>query len=141
MTANHSDRSGRKSGDAADRVRGLCRHPRRLIGRPPGTPGLERAAGADDIRAADALAGEDSCRDWSRHVATGRRCNLLDASNMLFDGRACYQIFFAELGFDPAGKEVLFCTISLDAARRPGVPVGNLIRLIREAESRHASVS
>ena len=59
-------------------------------------------------------------RDRSRHVATGRRCNLLDVSNMLLNGRSCDEIFFAELGFDPTRGEMLFCAISLNAARRAG---------------------
>ena len=39
---------------------------------------------------------------------------------MLLNGRARDQIFFAKLGFDPARGEVLFCTVSLDAARSAG---------------------
>ena len=39
---------------------------------------------------------------------------------MFLHGRARNQIFFAKLGFDSAGGEVLLCTIPLDAARGAG---------------------
>ena len=39
---------------------------------------------------------------------------------MLLNGRAGDQIFFTKFGFDPTRGEMLFCTVSLDAARSAG---------------------
>ncbi len=63
----------------------------------------------------------DSCRDWSRHVATCRdRSHLLDIGDVLVHRRRRDQIFLAERGFDAAAVEVAFGAIALHAAGRAG---------------------